>query len=85
MNIKDYLERAEAIRLEKLWSRGELVKRIGFSYATWQRLEEGKVVCQFVSMRKLRDFVDKYEDKPSRNIIVTVPRQIAQLKDEEGK
>lgn len=83
MNVKDYLERAEVIRNNELMSIADLVNEIGIAFNTLKRLQIEPETCALKTMRKLKLFVDKWEQKmkPQRNIYSELLRDLVSRKD----
>lgn len=62
MDVKSYLEKAESIRKDELWSKTDLVKAIGIAINTWENINENPTSCALKTMRKLKKFVDERND-----------------------
>ena len=63
MDVVDYLKRAEEIRKNELWSRVDLANELGIAFNTLTRIEQFPAVCSLKTKKKIKQFVDKWENK----------------------
>lgn len=60
---EEYLEAAETIRKGELMSVMDLVREIDINYVTLKRIQKNPSSCSLKTVRKLKIFVDKFNDK----------------------
>lgn len=63
MDVKNYLERAETIRKNELMSVMDLADQLDIAFNTLKRIKTHPDACALKTMKKLKMFVEKWEDK----------------------
>jgi hypothetical protein len=63
MDIKDYLQRAENIRKDRLMSRLDLAYESKINPQTFINIMRKPESCSLTTMQKLKMFVDKWETR----------------------
>jgi len=63
IDVLDYGKKLEAIRVDKLLSRREFLSELGISDTVYQVLlgNRGRKSISYKSLRKIVDFIEKYE------------------------
>jgi hypothetical protein len=63
MDVKNYLERAEVIRKDRLLTFAEMCEEIGITYQTLQGLRKTPDWARMKTLKKLKVFVERWELK----------------------
>jgi len=62
MDVKDYVQRAEKIRIKRIMSRLDFSHESRIHPLTFTNIMKKPETCSLITMQKLRSFVLKWED-----------------------
>ena len=63
MTLQEYMLKAEEIAAREFMSRADMLREINIAYNTWIRLKNATGKCSLMTTRKIKKFVDNWENK----------------------